>query len=74
MNNPQEFRLHIGGMTCAHCGQHVVSALEDIPGVERAEVPNWRSAQATVVADERVVPDMLLAAITAAGYTATVQK
>ncbi len=31
-------RLHIGGMTCASCVNHVASALESIPGVTRAQV------------------------------------
>jgi len=74
MNQQQAFTLRIGGMTCVHCGQHVTSALEEVPGVERAEVPNWKAAYAVVVADERVAPEMLVEAVVTAGYTATVQE
>lgn len=74
MNRQQEIKLRIAGMTCAHCGQHVTAALEEVPGVERAEVPDWKAAYAVVVADEQVAPDMLVEAVLSAGYTATVQK
>jgi copper chaperone CopZ len=74
MNQQQEVTLRIGGMTCVHCGQHVASALEEVPGVERADVPSWKAAYAVVIADERVASEMLVAAVVTAGYTATVQK
>ena len=67
----QQITLRVGGMTCAHCGQHVVAALEDLPGVERAEVSDWKSAQAIVLADEQVKVDRLLTAVNEAGYTAS---
>lgn len=60
MNQQQEFTLRIGGMTCVHCGQHVTAALEEVPGVKRAEVPNWKAAYAVVVADAQVAPEMLV--------------
>jgi mercuric reductase len=69
----QHIELRVGGMTCASCAQHVAHALEAVPGVERATVPGWQSAHATVLADENVTPNALVAAVQTAGYTATVQ-
>ena len=33
--------LKIGGMTCLNCVRHVREALQEVPGVEYAEVLGW---------------------------------
>src|SRR5713226_5121432 len=72
--NKQQIDLRIGGMTCPSCGQHVTHALRNVPGVEKATVPGWQSARATVIADDSVSPTALVDAVKAAGYTATVRE
>ncbi len=71
---PVQFNLQIGGMTCANCAQHVGHALRNVPGVQKVEVPGWQSAQATVIADPSISPDALTSAVQAAGYTASVKE
>ena len=61
-------------MTCTSCAQHVTHALESVKGVEKAIVPGWKSARATVIADDEVLPTALINAVAEAGYTAAVQK
>src|SRR5258708_40217405 len=70
----QQTVLRIGGMTCVSCAQHVAHALESVVGVEKAIVPGWQSARATVIADDQVSPTALINAVEEAGYTAAVQK
>ncbi len=66
----QAVQLAIGGMSCAGCAQGVTDALRQLPGVELAEV-NFATTQARVVFDsERVDLNALVAAVTAAGFTA----
>ena len=74
MSQQQQIDFRIGGMTCPDCRQHVVHALQAVPGVHKAEVPGWQSARATVIADESVEANTLVSAVEAAGYTAPVQK
>ncbi len=70
----QQIELRVQGMTCVSCAQHVAHALESMPGVEKAIVPGWQSARATVIADEQVSPAALIDVVAQAGYSATVQK
>src|SRR5258708_27198003 len=70
----QQIELQVRGMTCVSCAQHVAHALESVAGVEKAIVPSWQAARATVIADEHTSPTALLDAVAQAGYTATVQK
>ncbi|RAP55685.1 mercury(II) reductase [Oleiagrimonas sp. MCCC 1A03011] len=62
-------QLKISGMTCASCAQHVQTALQQVPGVQRAEV-SYAEGWATVEKAPETSADTLLAAVTAAGYTA----
>jgi Cu+-exporting ATPase len=63
--------LDIGGMTCASCVRRVEKNLARVDGVGTAEV-NLATEVATVTYDaERVGLEDLLAAVTAAGYSAT---
>ncbi len=70
----QLIELRIDGMSCPSCRQHVAHALEGVPGVEKAIVPGWQSARATVIANESVTPAALTEAVEAAGYTAIVRE
>jgi mercuric reductase len=70
----QRFELRIGGMTCAHCAEHVTEALEGVPGVENVDVPGWQSDRAMVIAQSGVSPEMLTAAVKEAGYSAAVKS
>jgi Cd2+/Zn2+-exporting ATPase len=64
-------RLTVTGMTCANCARHVQEALGAVPGVASVTV-NFISQQARVeLAEPPATPAQLLAAVTAAGYTAT---
>ncbi|MCL5999602.1 MAG: mercury(II) reductase [Chloroflexi bacterium] len=73
MSKQQQVELRIGGMTCPDCRQHVVHALESVPGVHKVDVLGWQSARATVTASDSVASNALVAAVEAAGYAATVQ-
>jgi Cu+-exporting ATPase len=69
--DPHEtFRLDVGGMTCASCSARVERALGKVPGVMSATV-NLATEQASVEASAGTDPRALVAAIEAAGYTAT---
>ena len=74
MSQQQQIDFRIGGMTCPDCRQHVVHALQAVPGVHKADVPGWQSARATVIADESVEANTLVSAVEAAGYTASIQR
>ncbi len=66
-----ERELKIEGMTCAACVARVQKALSNVDGVESANV-NFATHQAQVLAIDTVDLSMLTAAVTAAGYHATV--
>ncbi|BAG47064.1 Cu2+-exporting ATPase [Burkholderia multivorans ATCC 17616] len=62
--------LDIGGMTCASCVSRVEKALEKVPGVTHASV-NLATERASVRAAGPLDVDALIAAVTTAGYRAT---
>jgi copper chaperone CopZ len=65
--------LHVEGMTCGHCEKHVGDALGKVPGVSVLSVSRQdQAARVTVegTPDERT----LVSAVTAAGYTARVER
>jgi Cu+-exporting ATPase len=63
--------LAIGGMTCASCAMRVEKALAKLPGVASVSV-NLATEKATVnLADATTGIDVLVAAVTKAGYQAT---
>ncbi|MCL6505507.1 MAG: cation transporter, partial [Bryobacteraceae bacterium] len=49
-------------MTCDGCARHVTEALRKVPGVVEAQVPSWKTGQATVVAAAGVKDSALVAA------------
>lgn len=60
--------LQVQGMNCAGCVLHVTSALEDVPGVVRAEL-DLRTGRAEVeMLASQVEYDQLRAAVEQAGY------
>ena len=64
--------LHIEGMSCGHCLNAVNRALSTLPGVE---VESVRMGRADLRYDERTTtPQALEAAVTDAGYRATLAR
>jgi copper chaperone CopZ len=62
--------LTVTGMTCMHCVGAVKKALEQVPGVETAEV-SLEKAQAVVSGDAEL--QAMVAAIKEQGYSAEAQ-
>ena len=62
--------LQIEGMTCASCSSRVEKALAKVPGVESAEV-NLATERADVHFSAPATPSALIAAVQAAGYSAS---
>jgi Cu+-exporting ATPase len=60
----------IGGMTCASCVFRVEKALRKLPGVDSVSV-NLATEKATVRAAASVTPERIVAAVSKAGYEAT---
>ncbi len=62
--------LKISGMTCGHCVAAVNKALQQVPGVERADV-SLDPPQAVVTGSAD--PQALVTAVKGEGYDASVQ-
>ncbi|WP_459568938.1 heavy metal translocating P-type ATPase [Cupriavidus sp. 8B] len=62
-----EWRLPIGGMTCASCVRRVETALGKVPGVRQVAV-NLATEEATLQADSGAVLPAAAEAVKAAGY------
>ncbi len=74
MSNRNQITLRIEGMTCDGCARHVTEALKNVPEVVEAQTPDWRSGQATVVAEPGVTDEALTGAVRDAGYRAIVRE
>ncbi|PKH70384.1 mercury(II) reductase [Stenotrophomonas sp. Betaine-02u-21] len=63
--------LHVNGMTCGACAEHVRQALEKVPGV-RSAVVSYPQRRAEIRADASAGLDMatLVASVSALGYRA----
>jgi copper ion binding protein len=59
--------LKIDGMSCEHCVKHVTQALEEINGVESAQV-SLKDNNAVVEHSDAVSADAMRAAVAEAGY------
>jgi Cu+-exporting ATPase len=70
MQDPIAFDLPISGMTCASCAGRVERALARVPGVSNVTV-NLANERAHVLAEPQTDPDSLIAAVSKAGYDAT---
>ena len=64
--------MRIEGMTCDGCARHVTQALQDVNGVEQAQVGSWKSGQAVAIADSSIESKALSQAVENAGYRALV--
>lgn len=62
--------LKITGMTCGHCVAAVSKALQEVPGVEQADVS---LEQQRAVVTGNAEPEALVAAVKEEGYDASVQ-
>lgn len=71
MSMQKKTTLTVEGMTCNKCISHVTRALSDLPGVSTSQVDLGKGS-ATVEHDESVSGEELVAAITEAGYQASV--
>jgi Cu+-exporting ATPase len=74
METPVQERLELGltGMTCAACAARIEKVLNRVPGVHAAV--NFATETATVGFDSATAtPDQLIAAVTRAGYGASVR-
>ena len=68
--NTQTRTLHIKGMMCSNCENHVRTALEGIPGVSVLQVSHT-AGTAQVLLDGTVANDTLKQAVKQAGYKVT---
>ncbi len=62
--------ISVEGMMCAHCKAHVEKALKAVDGVTAAEV-SLEAKNATVTLSKDVADQVLMDAVTEAGYTPT---
>jgi len=74
MANLEQVELSVQGMTCDSCALRVEKALEGVPGVRDARVPQWESDRAEVTAENNVSSDDLAAAVRNVGYSAHVER
>jgi copper chaperone len=66
-------KLAVQGMTCGHCRVKVEQALQSVAGTYGAQV-EFPAGEADVEYDAgRASPEQYLAAVKAAGYTATIK-
>lgn len=74
MNNQAnyEWKLAIGGMTCASCASHVEKALLKVPGVVTAEINLALETAHVTGSHHDDLAENLVAAVVAAGYQARV--
>ncbi len=63
--------IHIDGMTCVSCAEHVNAALQSVPGVRSAAV-SYSEGKAEVVLDDGVAHDALTKSVAKLGYRATI--
>jgi mercuric reductase len=74
MTERTHITLRIEGMTCDGCARHVTEALKSVTGVVEAQVPGWRSGQATIIAESVVTDEALIRAVREAGYRAVLRE
>lgn len=62
--------LKVDGMTCEMCVKHVTNALQNVAGVQKAEV-DLHAGQARIE-HENAAPDALIEAVREEGYEAQI--
>ena len=65
--------ISIEGMMCEHCKKRVEDALGAVKGVKSADVSLEGKCAEVEYAEGKTTPEALAAAVTAAGYTASVK-
>lgn len=65
--------LSVRGMSCTACPPQVERELKKVPGVKSAHV-DFKSGEATVIADERVKTGDLVRAVNNAGFKAQAEE
>ena len=68
VNTTLEAELTIAGMTCGGCAARIQSQLDDLDGVETAQV-NFATGRATVRHDNSIDSDALTSAVESLGYS-----
>lgn len=69
----KKIQLDLEGMHCASCAILIQKSLEGLPEVKDATV-NFASSRASVIGDESLNPESLIAAIIRAGYKANLHE
>ena len=69
----KEFVFEVSDMSCGGCVNAVKSALTRVEGVQEAEV-SLEDKTARVVSEDAVSAGQLVAAVEAAGYSASVEE
>jgi copper chaperone len=67
------YTFTVTGLHCASCGLLIDETLEDLPGVTRAQTSVRAGRTVVDLDDTRCAPAQVAAAITAAGYPATLE-
>lgn len=67
-----EKALHVEGMMCPRCVAHVKKALEEVPGVDRADV-DLDAKRAVVTLSEDVADEVLVEAVVKEDYEASME-
>ncbi len=68
LNQPNEVRLNLEGMTCAACAARIEKQLNKLDGVDASV--NFATEKASVRCDPSVTVDQLVGAVASAGYHA----
>ena len=66
----QTLRLNITDMACGGCANTVKQALLALEGVSAAEVSHAEARASVIFDPEKLTPEQIAAAVTAAGYPA----
>lgn len=73
MSDVTTFTFRVSGMHCGSCGMLIDETVEELPGVRRSQT-SVRAGRTVVDVDRADAdPDVLAAAITAAGYPARLE-
>ena len=63
-------KLKVKGMSCGHCVQTVTKALQDVPGVAKAQVTLATGLAEVQLNSDQVTVEQLMKAVVDAGYEA----
>ena len=65
--------ISVEGMHCNHCKARVETALKSVKGVKKFEVSLETASADVIYAEGKTTPEEIAAAITAAGFPASVK-